>query len=172
MNYKGYLWELQLQEAIRPKETSFGSNFPQLNDGKWSKINYIGFDLLSTAFDGGDRWIVVDLSGHQLIFRSFPKLSNIEDFNDLATRASFSAKNYRTTASMGEILSKVMFVALPKLKMMSYFEFQGEAKLGSVYERMISSKAWKDEMSKIGFVETARNTTFDKFVVRFDQIAK
>jgi hypothetical protein len=158
MNFKEFLEEQSqnsvLDEAIRPKETHFGSNFPDVDNAQWKSVTYLGFSLTSTAFDGDDRWVVVDIApGNHIIFRTYPKTSSILTFDDLVSNARYdSRKMFRGNANAISIIKKVLYVGLTRLKHESSFTFSSEdPSLVKLYRAIINSRAFKEEMSKLNF---------------------
>jgi len=158
IDFKEFLEEQSIQEvlneAIRPKETSFGSNFPDLSNSRWETISYMGFRLTSTAFDGDDRWVVVDItSNNNLIFRTYPKVSAIKTFNDLAESARYDDKKlFRGNANAISIIKKVLYVGLSKLKNEQSFMFSSEnPSLVKLYKAIVDSQPFKDEMKALNF---------------------
>lgn len=177
MKFKQFLEEQTIQqaldEAIRPKETKFGSNFPQLIDEQWKSVTYLGNQLTSTAFDGDDRWVVVDLtSSNDLIFRTYPKFSDIESFEDLASRARFDkSRAFRGNAAAISIIKKVLYVGLIKLKHVKEFSFSTmNPSLINLYARMVDSKPFQEEMAKLNFHTTDIKHTSTNFEVTYRKV--
>lgn len=169
MDFVDFLVEQSIQEAIRPRETNFGLNHPDFNDSGWKNTKWLSFPLKSTIFDGGDRWVTVDISeGNNLIFRTYPKTSAIQSDDDILSSARWDKqKGFNSHADLVRILQSVMFVGLSRLKHESSFQFRGQRGQAKLYKRLVDSKAFKEEIFNLGFEMEELKYEGDDFRVQF-----
>jgi hypothetical protein len=166
---KRFLIEQQIEEALKPKETSYGTNFPDFDNKKWENTTYIGFALTSTIFTIQDRYVVVDITkDNNIIFRTYPKTSSIKSSEDVYSSASWDkSKKFVSSVDAADVLQKVMYTALPKIKQMDKFFFLGEYKLASLYRRLVSSKSFVSLLDSYGFKIEKETSTLTDFKVEF-----
>jgi len=149
--------EYILSEAVKPKETSYGTNYdygtPLLNDMNISD-DMFGDLVVSTGFiSKGMIYIVSILKTGEIAFISEEVNNSKGSYSNDSIFSSDNTKNKSLHAL--EVFSKVLYVIIKLLKEYPkdkvFFKAGTNAKLDRIYHSIVKNKVFTESISATGF---------------------